>query len=92
MTCAYNARASLREDLFSVSLVTKQLIHDDVKIRLGLIVGNAKKADVPSIRKHFDDKGWVFWSPDDVKAKVKCFAAEGYENDPAVITAKILER
>ena len=79
-------------DQLHADLVAKQLIHDNVKIRLGLIVGNAKKADVPSIQKHFDDNGWVFWSPEDVKAKVECFAAEGYENDPAVITAKILKR
>ena len=41
---------------------------------------------------YFVSKGWFFWSPEDVRDKVNALAAKGYENEPAIITAKILMR
>ena len=37
-------------------------------------------------------KKWLFWSPEDIKEKVTALAERGYENDPAIITAKVLMR
>ena len=37
-------------------------------------------------------KGWLFWSPEDIKQKVTALAKRDYENNPAIITAKILMR
>jgi hypothetical protein len=34
----------------------------------------------------------VFLSPEEIKEKVTALARLGYENDPAIITAKILMR
>jgi hypothetical protein len=34
----------------------------------------------------------VFWSPEDVRGKVNALVEKGYENEPAIITAKILMR
>ena len=39
-----------------------------------------------------EKKKWLFWSPEDIKQKVTALAERGYENDPAIITAKILMR
>ncbi len=77
----------LRADLVSQNLITSNF-----KIKLGLIAGNGRKPDIENIRALFQKQGGEFWAPEDVKAKVKHFASEGYENDPAVITTKILER
>jgi glycerol kinase len=62
------------------------------KITLGLAAGKVFKRQSEEVREHFRKKGWVFWSPEDIKTKVEALAYRGYENDPAIITAKILTR
>lgn len=79
----------LRDDLIAQKLLPSSW---SKPIRMGLIAGNVKKGDAPAIKTYFDRQGWEFWGPDDVKARVTAYAAMGYENDPAVITAKILLR
>ena len=61
-------------------------------IRLGLAAGNIYQSRSEDIKKHFDDNGWFFWSPEDIKEKVVNLAEKGYENEAAIITAKILMR
>jgi hypothetical protein len=39
-----------------------------------------------------EKKKWIFWAPEDIKQKVTALAKRDYENDPAIITAKILMR
>jgi hypothetical protein len=39
-----------------------------------------------------DSRGWYFLSPEDIREQVMRFSEMGYENNPAVITAKILLR
>ena len=77
----------LRTDLLALGLIGPSF-----QIRLGLIAGNGRKADLEAMRNHFAERSWEFWSPADVKARVQRFADDGYCNDPAVITAKILQR
>jgi hypothetical protein len=77
----------LREDLLMQNLITPAF-----KVRLGLIAGNGRKKDIDALRNHFTARAWEFWGPEDVKCKVQNFASEKYCNDPAVITAKILQR
>lgn len=89
-TCAsYRAIVleQLHQDLLALGLITPAY-----SIRLGLIAGNGRKADIEAMRAHFTARNWEFWGPADVKARVQSFAQEGYSNDPAVITAKILQR
>ncbi len=77
----------LREDLLRLGMITPAF-----QIRLGLIAGNGRKGDIDKLREHFIQRQWEFWTPEDVKLRVQKFSSEGYSNDPAVITAKILQR
>jgi hypothetical protein len=62
------------------------------KITLGLAAGKVYQGRSESIREFMSAKDWLFWSPEDIKQKVTALAVRGYENDPAIITAKILMR
>jgi hypothetical protein len=68
------------------------MVNGNVKIRLGLVAGKIYQERSTEIRDYFESKGWFFWSPEDVRNKVNALAAKGYENEPAIITAKILMR
>jgi hypothetical protein len=65
----------------------------NTKIKLGLVVGNIKSnSHTEKIRALFTSKKWTFWDPEDVKKKIEKLVEKSYENDPAIITAKILMR
>jgi hypothetical protein len=46
------------------------------------------------MKEFLEKNNFVFWSPEDIKQRVTALgeAKRGYENDPAIITAKILMR
>jgi hypothetical protein len=64
----------------------------ETKILLVLAAGKVYQLQTAAIQELFLTKGFIFWSPEDIKAKVAALANRGYENDPAIITAKILLR
>ena len=68
------------------------MVGGDIKMKLGLVAGHIYQGRSEKIRNYFASKGWFFWSPEDVRDKVNALAAKGYENEPAIITAKILMR
>lgn len=81
------------------TMVLKQLLQDLINngmanssttIRLGLVAGKVYRGQSELVRDFMAQNGWFFWSPEDVKKRVKALADQGYENDPAIITAKIL--
>ena len=73
-------------------LIDIGMINSDTVITLGLIAGNVYKRESEKIKIYFLKKKpkWYFWGPDEVRGCVKQFSEMGYENNPAVITAKIL--
>ena len=73
-------------------LITCGMANSDTKISLGLAAGKVYQGQSEPIREFMPQKTWLFWSPEDIKQKVTALAARGYENDPAIITAKILMR
>jgi hypothetical protein len=77
----------LRQDLQDLGMVG-----GNIKMKLGLVAGHIYQGRSEMIRSYFASKGWFFWSPEDVRDKVNALAAKGYENEPAIITAKILMR
>lgn len=77
----------LRQDL-----IRDGMGNDSTTITLGLAAGKVYQERSEEIRKYMASRSWFFWSPDDIKQRVKQLAKRGYENDPAIITAKILER
>lgn len=73
-------------------LISKSMANASTNIRLGLIVGNVHPRDVISVRMYAKGQGWLYWSPRLLKRKLRSQARRGYENDPAIITTKILLR
>ncbi len=61
-------------------------------VSLGLAAGKVYQGQSAEIREFMEQKEWLFWSPEDIRKKVTALAERGYENDCAIITAKILMR
>ncbi|MDP3308311.1 MAG: hypothetical protein Q8S50_08610 [Methylotenera sp.] len=73
-------------------LIACDMANSKTKIILGLAAGKVYQCRSEPIREFMLSKNWLFWSPEDIKQKVTALAERGYENDPAIITAKILMR
>jgi hypothetical protein len=59
-------------------------------ISLALAAGNVYKGQTAAIQELFLTKGFIFWSPEEIKAKVTALAKRGYQDDAAILTANIL--
>ncbi|MFY1019240.1 hypothetical protein [Ectopseudomonas khazarica] len=66
--------------------------NDSTEIVLGLAAGKVYQSKSAEIKELFSQNSWLFWSPEDIRSKVIDLAKRGYENEPAIITAKILMR
>lgn len=77
----------LLQDLIACGMANK-----DTKVLLGLAAGKVYQGQSGPIRELMENRKWIFWSPEDIKHKVTALAKRDYENDPAIITAKILMR
>jgi hypothetical protein len=77
----------LKRQLIDIGMISK-----DTVITLGLIAGNVYRRESEKIENYFMEKKpkWYFWGPEEVRGCVKQFSEMGYDNNPAVITAKIL--
>jgi hypothetical protein len=73
-------------------LISYGMADSGTKVLFGLAAGKVYRLESDKIREFMEGQGWVFWSPEDIKRKVTALADHGYENDPAIITAKILMR
>ena len=79
--------ARLKSDLQYIGMAT-----ENTKIKLGLAAGNVYQSKTADIQSFFEHKDWLFWSPEVIREKVISLSKMGYENEPAIITAKILMR
>lgn len=79
--------ARLKQDLVACGMVTEAST-----LQLGMVAGNVHKRRSEDLRQLLEGKGWLYWGPEDVAGKVRQLAEMGYENEPAIITAKILLR
>jgi len=84
--------ARLKQDL-----IDHGMAKSDTTVSLGLAAGKVyqKKSEPPmtqsNLMKEFlENNGFVFWSPEDIRQRVKALAKRPYENDPVIIAAKIL--
>lgn len=77
----------LRQDLIDCGMGDRT-----TEIVLGLAAGKVYQSKNAEIQELFSRNGWLFWSPEDIRNKVIALAKRGYENEPAIITAKILMR
>ncbi len=78
-------------------LISHGMADVNTKVTLGLAAGKVyqKKSEPPLtqsklMRVHLEKSGFVFWSPEDIRIRVKALAHRAYENDPVIIAAKIL--
>lgn len=56
------------------------------------MAGKVYRGQSEDVRELMERNNWFFWSPEDIKQRVTALAKQAYENDPAIITAKILVR
>lgn len=77
----------LKQELIEAGMANAQ-----TRVSLGLAAGKVYQGQSAAIRNFMESKQWRFWSPEDIKQKVTALAERDYENDPAIITAKILLR
>jgi hypothetical protein len=64
----------------------------NVSIRLGLAAGKVYRGRSDEVRSFMNSKGWFFLSPEDIRQKLEAMSKKGYEDEPAIITAKVLLR
>lgn len=77
----------MKQDLIDLGMGTPQ-----TEITLGLAAGNVYQSKSEEIRALFNSRNWDFLSPEDIQEKVTKLAERDYENEPSIITAKILMR
>jgi hypothetical protein len=77
----------LRLELQSLGMISQK-----TNLRLGLAAGKVHRRESTQVKALMDSQGWYFLSPEDIREQVMRFSDMGYENNPAVITAKILLR
>ena len=62
-------------------------------VRLCLAAGNVAAArDLEGLRAHFETKGWRLFAPDWIQAELRSTSTDAYENDVALVVAKLLLR
>jgi hypothetical protein len=90
---SHNYRSVVLSKLLQ-NLIAHGMANSDTKVTLGLAAGKVYQKQSEQMREFMKEKGWVFWSPEDIKRKIEALATpkSGYQNDPAIITAKILMR
>ena len=88
--------ARLKQDL-----IDQGMANSKTTVTLDLAAGKVyqKKSEPPMtqsklVKEFLEKNNFVFWSPEDIKRRIEALAKpeSGYQNDPAIITAKILTR
>jgi hypothetical protein len=79
--------ARLHQDLVKCGMANAE-----TKVSLGLAVGKVYQKRTEPIREFMRERNMLFWSPEDIKQKVTALADREYENDPAIMVAKVLLR
>lgn len=93
----YKLFTSKRYRTIVLARIHKELIrlgmaNRDTKITLGRAAGKVHQGLSDTVREFMSKRKWFFLSPEEIKEKVTALARLGYENDPAIITAKTLMR
>jgi len=55
----------LKQDLVALGMANAE-----TSVKLGMVAGKVNQGQSEAIREHMSERQWLFWSPDDVKAKV----------------------
>ncbi len=65
------------------------LVQPAVSLQYCLVAGHVKSGSLVAITRHFAEKGWLFYDVEWIRAELKKLATLGYENDLAVMVAKL---
>ena len=89
-TCAgYQAAVLLQ---LKEQLQVTGMVNQDTRFRLGLVFGKLYAKDAAAIARHARANRWFFWLSQAVKRKLSRQVTRQYENDPAILAAKVLLR
>ncbi len=77
----------LRLDLIELGLADAE-----TKIELGLAAGKVNKDLQDELQEVGSENGWLVWTPNMIARKTRALANTAYENDPFIVTAKLLGR
>lgn len=69
-----------------------ELVAKDPSVKLVLAAGNIRLRDRDQLRSHFDERGWMLWDREWLRARLKEMSAGGYEDSSVAVTAKLLLR
>jgi hypothetical protein len=75
-----------------VQLQATGMVNQNTRFRLGLVFGKIYAGHAVAIARHARAKRWFFWSSRAVNRKLSRQVTRQYENDPAIIAAKVLLR
>jgi len=70
--------------------IDQGLITTSTKINYALAAGNIHRGDEERIREDFTQKGWIIFTPHEIKDYIKELAQKGWENDLVTMTAKLI--
>ena len=73
-------------------LMQESLVLDGVTVKYGLVAGRVYPKSRVALKQHFDERGWLLFDDTWIKDKLRDLAKLGYENDVAIIVAKLFER
>ena len=89
-------RAGLSDVVFSrlsIQLYESGLCRKNPEIQLCLAAGKiSTDEDRIKLREYFDERGWLLWDDQWIKAHLEELAKTAYEDEPSIITAKMLLR
>jgi len=66
------------------------LIRDDTKINYALAAGHIHSGNEAKIADYFSKKGWVLFTPAQIKETVKRLSKKGWEDDLITMTAQLI--
>lgn len=74
-------------------LTEEGLCQSEPRIKLGLAAGKvASSIDRDWLRNHFQEMGWLLYDDERIRTDLEKLAGSMYENDPVLITTKLLLR
>lgn len=72
-------------------IVSEGLVLPNPTLKYCLVAGHTYKKSRVELEAHFRENGWDLYNEDWIKERLREFSTRGYENDIAVVVAKLLK-
>lgn len=73
-------------------MVSNGSVHHGVSARMGLAAGKVVASEEDDLEQFFQDRGWLYWSPAVIVAKLRQLSNGSYENQISSVVAKLFMR